>query len=225
MAHGRVIVRFGRSTAQLVSGDLDILSAEERERFSAFRNLVRAVHFAGAHAGVRRFLARELGCRPAEIRFDRHPCAGCGRVGHGRPYIRYPRTGWELSLSRSGPYWLCAAADGVRVGVDLEPARRTGFAPLAPAVLSASERGYLAALPEHRRAAGFVRCWTRKEAVLKAGGIGVEAALAGVDVAPGERRARVRLAVPGCEVDSWLVEDLRVGPDHVAALAVAEPGV
>lgn len=210
----------GRSTGHLVPGDLDILSPEERQRFSAFRDPVRAAHFATAHAEVRRCLAQVLDWDPGGIRFGRHPCAGCGRSVHGRPYIQFPHTNWEFSLSRSGPYWLCAAAAGMRVGVDLECVRRTDFASLASAVLSESERAYFQGVTVGRRDAEFIRCWTRKEAVVKASGIGVEATLRNVDVGPGRRTALVSHGVAGSEIDTWLVTDLPAGPDYFSALAV-----
>ncbi|MFI9270973.1 4'-phosphopantetheinyl transferase family protein [Kitasatospora sp. NPDC052896] len=215
-----VLVRSGRSTGRLAPGDLDILSAEERGRFAAFRDPVRAARFAAAHVELRRFLGQALGCAPAALRFDRHPCAGCGRAGHGRPYVRAPRTDWEFSFSRSGPYWLCAAAEAVRVGVDLERERAVDPSSLSPAILSADERRHLDSVPPEFRAAEFIRCWTRKEAVVKASGIGIEAALGEIDVRPGQLRAKVLHTVPGCEFDNWVVTDLPAGTDHFSAIAV-----
>ncbi|MER6335005.1 4'-phosphopantetheinyl transferase superfamily protein [Streptomyces sp. NPDC001034] len=219
--HDEVIVRSGRSNDRLVEPDvLDILSAEERKRFIAFRNPLRAAHFADAHTEARRLLAGLLGCGPAEIRFGRHPCAGCGRTDHGRPYISRPRTRWEFSLSRSGPYWVCAATDGVRVGVDLEQVRPMDLSSRAPSILSSGERRHLDGVPVEFRAAEFIRCWTRKEAVVKASGIGIEAALGDIDVRPGQTRARVIHKAPGCAFDTWSVTDLRTHPGLYAAIAV-----
>ncbi|WP_371596959.1 4'-phosphopantetheinyl transferase superfamily protein [Streptomyces sp. NBC_00564] len=216
----KVAVWSGRATGHLVPDDIDILSPEERQRFSAFRDPVRAANFATAHAEVRRCLAQVLDLDPGAIRFGRHPCAGCGQSVHGRPYIQHPHTDWEFSLSRSGPYWLCAAAAGMRVGVDLECVRRTDFGSLASVVLSESERTYFQGVPAGRRDAEFIRCWTRKEAVVKASGIGVEATLGNIDVGPGRRAAVVSHSAAGCEVDTWLVTDLPTGSDYFSALAV-----
>ncbi|MEV8109165.1 4'-phosphopantetheinyl transferase superfamily protein [Streptomyces sp. NPDC088135] len=215
-----VVIRYGRSTGRVAPGDLDLLSSEERGRVAAFRDPLRSVHFATAHAGVRRCLAGILGCDPAEIRFGRHPCAGCGRARHGRPYIDRPCTRWEFSLSRSGPHWVCAAAEGVRVGVDLERVRPMDVSSLAPGVLSAGERRHLGEVPPEFRPAEFLRCWTRKEAVVKASGIGIEAELGAIDVTPGQACAEVNHKVPGCEFGTWSVTDLPARADLISAIAV-----
>ncbi len=91
------------------------------------------------------------------------------------------------------------------MGVDLEPLREVPD--LAGVAACAFRPGELSAF----RAAGgdsraFLRLWTRKEALLKALGIG----LAGLDLPgplPGEEQVEV--------------VDLDVGLEHVAALAVA----
>src|SRR5690606_21175696 len=78
----------------------------------------------------------------------------------------------RLSWSHSGDRVVVAVTPGTEVGVDVERivphARET-----AERVLREPERAVLAALPEPRRPAGFVRYWTRKEALLKATGDGL----------------------------------------------------
>lgn len=217
---GTLTLWSGRSDGQSCAVDLDVLSAEEQRRFSAFHDPVRAAHFAAAHAQVRRHLGWLLGMEPWEIRFARHPCAGCGRVRHGRPYIQYPETTWEFSLSRCGPRWLCAAANGIRVGVDLERVRATDHGTLAAGVLSEHEREHLRGAARESRNTEFMRCWTRKEAVVKASGIGVEADLRTVDVQPWSRIAKVNHRVPGHDIGAWLVLDLPPVEDYCSAFAV-----
>lgn len=171
---------------------------------------------------MRRMLSDLLGCGAGDIRFDRHRCPGCGRTSHGRPFIQSPRTSLELSLSRSGPYWLCAVADGVRVGADIErvrPFNAERLARLAEAVLTGGERSYMAEVPAEQLPAEFIRCWTRKEAVTKASGIGIEAAMGRLDVHPERSRALVRHSVGGCPANTWTVHNLPSGPDHFAAVA------
>ncbi|MEU0943443.1 4'-phosphopantetheinyl transferase superfamily protein [Streptomyces canus] len=155
-----------------------------------------------------------LGCGAGDIRFDRHTCPGCGRTGHGRPFIQSPRTSLELSLSRSGPYWLCAVADGVRVGADIErvrPFNAERLARLAEAVLTDGERSYMTEVPTERLPAEFIRCWTRKEAVTRTRGIGIEAAMGRLDVHPERSRALVRHSVGGCPANTWTVRNLPSG--------------
>jgi 4'-phosphopantetheinyl transferase len=216
---GRVLVRSGRAADEIDTRDLALLEPAEMARYSTFRDNVRGARYAAAHAAVRRLFGELLDCAAGEIRFGRHACPGCGAPGHGRPFIRRPRTSWELSLSRSGPYWLCTAADGMRIGADIEVLRPVRVGRLTDAVLTRSERSFLAGLPTERLQTEFLRCWTRKEAVTKASGIGIEAALGRLEVRPAQRRALVRHSVSGCPTDTWVVQDLPAGPDHRSAIA------
>jgi 4'-phosphopantetheinyl transferase len=218
----RIVIRSGRVSGNLHAHDLALLGPEEKARFSAFRDRVRGARYAAAHAAVRRLLSGLLGCGAADIGFGRHTCPGCGRTSHGRPYIRVPRTSLELSLSRSGPYWLCAVADGIRVGADIEmlrPVNAERLMRLTGSVLTGGERSYMAEVPAERLPAEFIRCWTRKEAVTKASGIGIEAAMGRLDVQPERSRALVRHTVGGCPANTWTVQNLPTGPDHFAAVA------
>jgi 4'-phosphopantetheinyl transferase len=216
----RVQIWSGRLTGHLKADDVELLDSQEKDRYLSFRDAVRAARYAAAHAAVRRHMGDLLNHAPAKLRFGRHPCAGCGDPGHGRPFIQVPRTTWELSLSRSGPYWLCAVADGMRVGADIEMLRRVDVPRLAGAVLTNSEQSYLNEIHTARKPAEFIRCWTRKEALAKASGIGIETALGELESRPDRRRGLVRHAVAGCPVDMWSVQDLPAGRDHFAALAL-----
>ncbi|MEU8436259.1 4'-phosphopantetheinyl transferase superfamily protein [Streptomyces sp. NPDC029216] len=215
----RLRVWSGQSADTFETDDLDLLQPEERTRYTSFRDGIRGTRYAAAHIAVRRHLGELLNCDAGEIRFGRYACPGCGSPHHGRPFIRTPRTSWELSLSRSGPYWLCAVADGMRVGADIEVLRPVNVAQFTGAVLTDGELSYMAGLPAERMQAEFIRCWTRKEAVAKATGIGIEAALSSLDVAPAQPRAVVRHGVAGCPADTWVVQDLPAGPDHFCAVA------
>ncbi|WP_234017625.1 MULTISPECIES: 4'-phosphopantetheinyl transferase superfamily protein [unclassified Streptomyces] len=103
------------------------------------------------------------------------PCPGCGGP-HGRPAVAGP-PGEELhfSLSHSGgPALLAFAARPVGVDIERVPGGRDG--PDAAASLHTLEQAELAALPPVYRPAASARCWTRKEACLKATGAGISEA-------------------------------------------------
>ncbi|WP_409468010.1 4'-phosphopantetheinyl transferase family protein [Streptomyces sp. HC307] len=216
----RVLVRSGRSVRCPDPRDLAVLSPEEKARARRFREPRRAAAYAAAHAAARRCLGERLGSPAGEIHFGRRPCPGCGKPDHGRPVVDWPRTSWESSLSRSGPHWLFAAADGVRIGVDIERVRPVSLNTLSSAVLSEAERDYLADIEPYLRQAAFIRCWTRKEAVVKASGIGIEAILSQIDVQPWEPRAVVEHRVAGCPTVTWAIRDLPAGPGYSASLAL-----
>jgi 4'-phosphopantetheinyl transferase len=77
-------------------------------------------------------------------------------------------------------------------------------------------------LPEHERLPAFFRCWTRKEAYIKARGEGLTVPLADftVSLAPGEPPALLGVRDKPDEAAKWTVCDLSSHPDYAAALAL-----
>ncbi|GAA2735176.1 4'-phosphopantetheinyl transferase family protein [Streptomyces nogalater] len=224
------IARFGRSNAVHVwhgraadlpdPADVALLDATELDTFRR-RGAPFAGRYAAAHAAVRRILADHyLGGPPAAVRFGRHPCPRCGDPLHGRPVILAPATRLDFSLSHSGPYWLLAVTAGGQVGVDIEQHTGRGLRDVPRIALSDAELDVLSGAGNEREHEElFLRAWTRKEAVLKAVGVGIVADLRGLDAltgAPGP--VRVDHAEPGAP-GAWTVEDLRLGPGRSAALA------
>jgi len=192
--------------------DLAILSAGERARSRRFVRPADRVRFAATHAAVRRLLARYLAVGAADLWFGRAPCCECGSAEHGPPAIDWPPTDVTCNLSGSGDHWLLAVARGRRVGADVEVPRDVDAGQLARACLTAAEQRYLNAQQDDRQLDVFYRCWTRKEAVLKACGVGLSSSMRELDVAPGragpvEVRHRCK-AGP----DRWVVQDLPGGP-------------
>lgn len=192
--------------------DLEILSASERDRCGRFIRPADRVCFAAMHAAQRRLLARYLEVDPAEIRFGRVPCCECGNLEHGPPRIDWPPTDITCNLSGSGDHWLLAVTRERRVGADIEVPRDIDTGQMASACLTTAEQRILRSQQEAARLPVFYRCWTRKEAVLKACGIGLPGSMRELEVAPGrdgpiEVRHRCK-AGP----DAWVVEDLVAGP-------------
>ncbi|MER5718771.1 4'-phosphopantetheinyl transferase superfamily protein [Streptomyces sp. NPDC002132] len=173
----------------------------------------RALHVT-AHALARTVAAAHLGLPAGELTLT----ATCKRCGgpHGKPRPPGPL---GLSWSHSGDRVVVAVTLGTEVGVDVE--RIAPYAPeTAERVLRGPERAVLATLPEPRRPAGFVRYWTRKEALLKATGDGLSVPpellhVTGPDAWP------LLLSWSGPEQPGFPLHlyDLDAGAGHLAALA------
>ncbi|MEV4438737.1 4'-phosphopantetheinyl transferase superfamily protein [Streptomyces sp. NPDC049577] len=216
-------VWWGTVTGPLGLDATAVLSAAERERAYAM-TAEAGLHYAGAHVAVRRILARYLDTDPGLLRLGRLRCPECEGTDHGAPCVLWPPTELSYSLSRSGAHWLLGVTGGGRrIGVDLEEVLGFDVDTTAPTVLSDRE---LARLRERTTAEGrlevFLRYWTRKEAVLKASGVGLMTDLRAVDVDEGAAAPGTPLVVrhsaargPG----SWTVEDLSIGPGRYAAIA------
>lgn len=216
---GAVHVWRGRAPDALGPGDTALLSAEEAHKVRRLP-ATAALRYAAAHTAVRRVLAGQLGVPPRDLVLGRHPCPRCAHPGHGRPRIEWPPTDLDFSLSRSGPHWLLALGAGRRVGADLEGGRPLDVDGASRFVMSAAELAHVRSAPDGTaRRNTFFRCWTRKEAVVKAVGVGIATDLGSVDTQPAEDEPVLVTCAEGPGPDTWLVQDLPVLDGVFAAVA------
>ncbi|CAL9516358.1 hypothetical protein SUDANB176_03759 [Streptomyces sp. enrichment culture] len=209
----------GRAPGELVPDDTDVLSAQEL-RMARRLPAAAGARYAAAHAAVRRVLAEYLGVPPRDLVFGRRPCPRCAHPEHGRPRIDWPPTDLDFNLSRSGAQWALAVVIGRQVGVDLEDDRTLDVEGASRFAMSASELAHILSAPDATaRAHAFFRCWTRKEAVVKAIGVGIVTDLSEVDVRPAEDGPVLVTHAEPTGPDTWLVQDLPVLDGVFAALA------
>lgn len=207
--------------ATVHSQDLAPLSYAENQRVSRAKSPATKAAIAGARVTVRRILSEVLGVPPEGIELGRLPCPGCANAHHGPPAVLLPATSLRISISHTVG---CAAlaVSQEPVGVDVEQRRNLPVERLSRVVLSGSEREHLAAHPEGpERDREFLRCWTRKEAVLKAVGIGIATNLTEVETRPGSvGPVDVEAGARAGAAELWSVTDLALPEPWQGALAV-----
>jgi 4'-phosphopantetheinyl transferase len=150
--------------------DEALLIDEDRQRAARFRQPRDRHNFMLGRAMVHH-LVRPPGASMPHA-FLRGP--------HGKPYLPDPPF---FNLSHSDGWVACAVSQTDAIGIDVETFARLGdYRDLVPAIAHPAEsRCIEQALPAHRLAL-FKRCWTRKEAVLKATGKGLTDNLRDIDV-------------------------------------------
>ncbi|GAA2258826.1 4'-phosphopantetheinyl transferase superfamily protein [Streptomyces amakusaensis] len=187
-----------------------LLDGAESARLDAFLRPVDRDAYAVAHVALRRLLGERLGLPPEAVALTRKPCTQCGGP-HGRPAISGDPV--HFSLSHTQGLVLIALAP-VPVGADVENLPSATTVDEIAGELHPGERAELAELPAGERPLAFARCWTRKEAVLKASGVGLNEDLARTHVGAGPRPVQVA---------GWRLSDVPVDPGYAAAVAVAAP--
>ncbi len=195
----------------------DILSEDERARAARFHFERDRHRFIAGRAALRRILAAYL---------DRAPAALVFAVGrHGKPALE--NLGLEFNLSHSGGCGLVAVTRGRRVGVDVERIR-TDFAceDIARRFFAPAEVKTLATSAPDEYATAFFRCWTRKEAYVKARGDGLSLALDRFEV---QLEAAATRAIASClddpsESSRWSLREIVPGPGYLGALVVEGDG-
>lgn len=194
---------------------LDLLDEEERHRHARFLRAEDRALFLVSHALTRIVAAHHVSIVPTALRYA-HKIAA-----YEKPRFGDPASALQFSVSHSGARVVVAISRAVRLGVDLERIAATEpEAPLLASVLCETELEAFLGVPPPARAWAFCRYWTRKEAVLKATGDGLEISPARIVVtAPTSPAALVRWSGPGGPADSVYLYDLDAAPGYAASLA------
>lgn len=197
--------------------DYDNLDPEERRRAAAFKNDHLRARYALAHVALRQLLAAYLGDSPAGLTISRRSCAVCG-APHGKPALAGDAASrLYFNLAHSGEHALVAVARS-EVGVDIEQVASAGVNPqTVSAALAPAEARWLATFPFEKRDRAFFSCWTRKEAYLKARGVGLNVEPREISIPPPDRDATVEIQAGG---SVWLVRDVETVEGYAAAVAV-----
>ncbi|MCI0625349.1 MAG: 4'-phosphopantetheinyl transferase superfamily protein [Acidobacteria bacterium] len=207
--------------AALVAGNSSIerweesLSQDERQRAERFRFVGDRTEFVIARGILRFLIGSYLQIEPAEVQF--------AYTSFGKPRL-HPCLGQEalrFNLSHSHRRAVYGFAYERELGIDLEyiPPDWTDFQ-IADQFFSQRESEQLRSLSGTAQKEAFFRCWTRKEAYIKARGEGLSLGLDQFDVSllPAEPAALLNVRTQPREVDRWCMKEVTVGPNYAAAL-------
>jgi 4'-phosphopantetheinyl transferase len=142
---------------------------------------------------------------------------------YGKPKLAaiHAKKKFEFNMSHSHQMALIAVTQGREIGVDVELVREDfAFDEVAQRFFTTREVAALRALPLHLQREAFYKCWTSKEAFLKAKGTGLSGQLDEVEIVFIDHVVRVKGTMPNLS----LIE-LNVDGGYVAAMVVdgAEP--
>lgn len=205
--------RIDLHSVTLMSNELiALLSADEVQRLRRFRFPIDRDRFAAARGALRSILACYVKQCPGEIRFS------YGKWG--RPSLQAnDGDALEFNLAHAEEIALCAVSR-MPVGVDVErvrpdfPVERTVARFFAP-----REREYVLSVPSTERALHFFTFWTRKEALLKAIGVGLSANLESIDISEPTVCFDAARDGPRASNTTWNVLSFIPKAGHVGAIA------
>jgi 4'-phosphopantetheinyl transferase len=195
----------------------DHLAEDERSRAARFVFPRDRGRFIVARGVLRDMLGRYLELPPTEIRFSYGES--------GKPELAPDLSGSSLrfNLAHSRDVALYAFTLGREVGIDVEFVRsELATEEIAERFFSQREAAELRALPASEQPRAFFRCWTRKEAYIKARGRGFRIPLGSFEVslASGEPARLLAVHDDPFEAARWSLCDIPAGLDYQAALAV-----
>jgi len=199
-----------------------VLSEDELQRSRRFRFPVDCRRFVMARANLRRILASYLHVAAQTLVFDYSE--------YGKPTLSRPQSQMRFNVSRSGERALIACTQGREVGVDIEKERQDiEIDDLAKRFFTALENAKLQAFPLPDRYQAFLRCWTCKEAFVKAVGRGLSLGLDKFDVSLGigEPGSGGATSTEKFSVDGWSLSPIvsNTLEGYISAAAVEGAGI
>jgi len=199
-----------------------LLSQDEYQRAMRYYRPADRDRFVVGRGILRKILSAYLALPPGQLRFTYNE--------YGKPAVSDDQNDRALNfnLSHSAELILYAVTRGRGVGIDIEYIRED-FATLeiAEHFFSKDEVAALKSLPMDQRTMGFFNCWSRKEAFIKAKGMGVSYPLDRftVSLAPGEPPALLKVDDDEREAARWKMYELKPGAGYAAAMIATEPPI
>jgi 4'-phosphopantetheinyl transferase len=215
LAHSAAVTLFA-VPAIASADDLALLTADELARAQRFVFDRDRAAFATARAALRRILGAELGVAPTAIELE---AEAAGRLRFRDASMR----DLDFNVTHSGALAAIAITRGRRVGVDIEShTQRAGLDDLIPMIMGPRETELL----RHLHGAAFTRaffdCWTRKEAIVKATGIGISYPVATLDIPTLDGIQDLEL--PVSESAAWRVVTFSPAADYSMSVALMGAG-
>jgi 4'-phosphopantetheinyl transferase len=191
----------------------EFLSPDEQERADRFRFEHLRVRFRTGRGILRSILGSCLSVPPQSLQF--------AYTEQGKPFL--PGNEIYFNLSHTGDQFLCGISTGAPLGVDVEGRRRIpDLESIAARFFSPEELQSLLQWEGEERVRGFYRCWTRKEAFLKATGEGLSRGLHTFQVTLSPDEPASLLQVDGSveEARQWTLFSLEPAEGFTGAVAI-----
>jgi len=198
--------------SELFTQCFPLLSKDEKERADKFKFSDERDSFIHRRGALRRILGRYLEKDPGEILFN------YGKFG--KPFvIDHPL---HFNLSHSKDQVIFAVSRKTPLGIDIERIKEdVDYLQVAQHFFSPSEVAGLNVKEGIELRRSFYRCWTTKEAFIKAIGEGLSFPLNQFDVSidPNESAAILEIRNSNDSAERWTIKDLKVPDNYAGALA------
>lgn len=190
------------------------LAEDEIVRARRFRFETDRRRFISRRAILRKVLARYIDLPATPLPYRLAP--------HGKPELAVDLSvDLKFNLSHSAGLALIAVTRGRDVGIDVERVdSRRADRQVAQRFFSSGEIAELRQFDGHDWVEAFFRCWTRKEAYIKARGEGLSFPLHRFEVSlgPDEPARILRVAGDEAETRRWSMLGLGPGPEYAGAV-------
>lgn len=193
----------------------ELLSNIELERASRFHFKIDSLRYKSTKAISKLVLSKILNATPRDLKFSLNK--------HGKPELLNNEKNIHFNVSHSGDIGLIAVSDIGPIGIDVEIYRKKMLTEkFARRFFSESEVKDYLALSDEQKEEGFFNCWTRKEAFIKALGLGLAMPLKDFDVsmAPNKEAKLKKIRNINEEPHKWILKNIPLFEDYAASFAI-----
>jgi len=190
------------------------LSSDERKRADRFHFEKDRNRFVIGHYLLRSVLADRIGAEAHSLVFSRHR--------FGKPYLAdFPQIEFNFSDTKDGI--LIGISSGAPIGVDIETLQReVDHSGVADNYFMNEEIEELARSSDPKRL--FLEFWTKKEAILKASGVGIMEDVRVLQVNKNDQTVQLSHAdMKALSAPEYHVHTGFIGENHVFSLSLPEP--
>jgi 4'-phosphopantetheinyl transferase len=204
--------------SERVGGLSSVLSAAEKERASRFQYDRDKKRFVACRAILRIILSRYSGVDARRLEFEYGT--------HGKPSLKTQtriKAPLRFSSSRSHGLSFFAVTLNQEIGIDTEYIRPVPDRDeIVNRYFTTGEWIIYSRLAPDQKQPAFFNGWTRKEAYLKAIGVGLNQPLRTVEVSlePGEPARLLRIEGNARQAAAWSLYELSLGTDYAGVVAV-----
>ena len=197
-----------------------MLPDHEREKAKRFRFEILRARYIKSHYLLRFLLGHYLGTNFYHQEFDYNE--------YGKPSLKKDNENKLIyfNLSNSGNICVFVFTNNDDLGVDVENiCDMTNMDNIVEHFFSPSENIKFCSLPEQNRKKTFFKYWTRKEALLKAMGVGLSYPLDKFDVlsdAENPSRVSIKTNYQNLKKTEWTIQDINVFDGFASAVALKD---
>lgn len=192
-----------------------LLSAQEKSRTEKYKFDKDRSSYAVSRSALRLILGKYLKENPQKLNFSYN--------SYGKPALDslLKRKNY-FNVSHSGEFALIAIGPDAEMGIDIELMRELDYLGLAEHFFSFREQTEIRRLPSDFLKKGFYTVWTRKEAFIKAIGMGLSFPLKEFDVSINLREIpQIRIHKSQSVFDTgWEIHDIVTENQYCAALVI-----
>lgn len=186
------------------------LSVNERRNAARFSYDIDTFLFSVRHNLLRIILGGYLNCHPSKIKFNSNH--------YQKPHIDHPKSNIQFNISSSSNRFVAVFCQHHIVGVDIELIRQIeDIKQLSSDYFTIQESAWVNSHPESMLESAFFQLWSKKEALFKAIGKGLNIELNTIDVL-----SDTPIVYGGNE---WRIISLNLFDDCAGAIAINCPTV